>query len=104
TNIDFFNSMEVVSGMLYIGTREGGAAEVYRYNPSAGVTGTSVFTRVNSTAGNICGTGSVSEVADMVLYNNQLYAGTYFGGSAEICRYDGGTSWTRVNHANAGSI
>ncbi len=82
---------------LYIGTQEPSGAEVYRYD------GGTTWTKVSqSTAGTIAsgGTASIEGVASLAVYNGSLYAGTYDSGSAgEVYRYDGGTSWVRVNDA-----
>jgi len=99
TAIDEVYSSAVVNGQLYFGTFEANNAEIYRYNLSTGG-----FTQINSTDGTICGQTSVDGVASLIDFDGQLYIGTAEGAVAEICRYDGGTTFTRVSSSTPGTI
>jgi hypothetical protein len=97
----------VFNGSLYVGTGRGstspaGGAEVYRYNQSDGT-----WTKVTqTTAGTIAasGTSNIASVSAMAVWNGNLYAGTSKTDQAEVYRYDGGTTWTRVSSGTAGTI
>ncbi|MEN9649260.1 MAG: hypothetical protein RL094_227 [Candidatus Parcubacteria bacterium] len=96
-------AMAVYNGSLYIGTGKVGAAEVYRYD------GGSNWTRVSSsTPGTIAedagSTGSIDAVRSMAVYNGYLFVGTSKLNSAEIYRYDGNSTWTRVSSSTPGFI
>ena len=100
-NIDGVWSMAVFNGNLYIGTNEGNATEVYRYD------GGTTWTKVSqTTAGTIAsgGTSGIDAVSAMAVYNNSLYIGVEENNGAEIYRYDGGTTWTRVSSSTPGTI
>ncbi len=108
-NIDGISTMNIYNGQLYLGTKETGAAEVYRYD------GNSVWTRISSsTAGAIGGNGTttaINEVSAMTVFGGSLYIGTAKTNGAEVYRYNGTTtpsaaSWTKVSNipANAGTI
>jgi parallel beta-helix repeat protein len=100
-NIDGVRSMVVHGGTLYIGTRDGAAGgEVYRYD------GGTTWTRVTSAGGTITsgGTTSIDRVQTLVSFNGSLYAGTNESNLAEIYKYVGGTTWTKVSQATAGTI
>ncbi len=99
TAIDQVFKSTVVNGQLYFGTYENDVAQIYRYNGSAGD-----FTVVHAADGTICGQANVDGITSMVSYDSQLYVGTQEVGAAEICRYDGGTTWTRVSSATAGTV
>lgn len=87
----------VYNGSLYIGTGRGsvGGAEIYRYS-GAGSTWTKVS---QATAGTIAsgGTANIASISAMTVFNGKLYVGTSKANSAEIYRYDGGTTWTVMN-------
>ncbi len=81
-----------VSGNLAIGSR----------TDSGGTT--SDWAKVsNATAGTVCTQTAVDTIKSSVVYNGSLYIGTSEADKAEVCRYDGGTTWTRINSA-AGTI
>lgn len=68
---------------------------------------TGVWTlRTPSTPGkfDLAGTESISAITAMAVYNGSLYAGTRQAGSAEVYRYNGGTSWTKVSNPLPGTI
>jgi hypothetical protein len=101
TNIDGLYESVVYNGSLYIGTNEAGLAEVYRYD------GGTTWTKVSqAAAGTIAasGTTAISAVSDMIVYNGSLYIATAKANAAEVYRYDGGTTWTKVSQATAGTI
>jgi hypothetical protein len=100
-SINSIRSMATYNGSLYVGTSKTDAAEVYRYD------GGTTWTKVSqTTAGTIAsgGTASINEILGMVVYNGQLYIGTHEDNSAEVYRYDGGTTWTKVSQTTAGTI
>jgi hypothetical protein len=100
-SIDRVTTMVVWNGYLYAGTFETDKAEVYRYD------GGTTWTKVSqTTAGTISsgGTSAIDGIGAMAVYNGSIYAGTREGGKAEIYRYDGGTSWTRVSTTTPGTI
>jgi len=94
TATDTVSSMVVSSGQLYVGLGGTGSTmgRIYTYNGSAWV--------------QIAGNGALSgnwasayDVASLVVYNGQVYAGLQWAssGAATIWRYSGaGTSWTQV--------
>lgn len=98
--IDSVYGMAVYNGKLYIGTAKSNAGEVYSYD---GTTWTKIS---QSTAGTIAasGTASIDAVRSFAVYNSNLYAGTFESTKAEVYRYDGGTTWTKVSNATAGTI
>lgn len=49
------------------------------------------------------GTAEIETVRSSVVYNGSLYVGTQEQNAAEVYRYDGGTTWTRVV-AGAGNV
>ena len=49
------------------------------------------------------GTTLIDGAYSLAVYNGSLYAGTYESASAEVYRYDGGTTWVKVSQA-AGTI
>ena len=61
-----------------------------------------------ATAGTIAEDGGATSSIDgadvMAVYNGSLYVGSGKEGAAEVYRYDGGTSWTKVSQATAGTI
>lgn len=94
------SAMVNFNGSVYVGTTKADQAEVYRYN------GGTSWTKVSqTTAGTIAsgGTASIDSISSMNVYNGALYVGTTEANAAEIYRYNGGTSWTRVNSA-AGTV
>ncbi len=67
--------------------------------------------QISGTAGTLGGgaTTQIASVSAMASYNGSLYVGTYknpagAAGSAEVYRYNGGSSWTLVSQATAGTI
>lgn len=107
TPIASVSAMAVYNGSLYIGTGGGagtqtqGGAEIYQYN-GATATSSANWTKVSQTlSGQIAngGTSSIASISAMAVFNGQLYVGTSKTGLAEVYRYDGGTTWTRVNPA-----
>lgn len=98
------SAMAVYNGNVYVGTyRDGvGSAEVYRYEGY-----NSTWTRVSQTTpGTLAsgGTATIGSVSAMTVFDGRLYAGTSKMNAAEIYRYDGGTTWTRVSNPTAGTI
>jgi hypothetical protein len=83
-----------------MGTFESNNSEIYRYD------GGTSWTRVMTTPGQICTScqTGVDYVQAMGIYNNTLYVGTRESNDAEIARYDGGTTWTRVSSSTPGTI
>ncbi|MBI2098036.1 MAG: exo-alpha-sialidase, partial [Candidatus Vogelbacteria bacterium] len=100
-SIQSVRSMAVWNGSLYVGTEKSAAAEVYRYD------GGTTWTKVSqTTAGTIAsgGTASIDQAYEMAVYNGSLYMGTDKSNATEVYRYDGGTTWTKVSNATAGTI
>ncbi|MBI2008846.1 hypothetical protein HYS84_00355 [Candidatus Saccharibacteria bacterium] len=100
-SINSAHTAAVHNGSLYIGTQKTGAAEVYRYD------GGTTWTKVSqATAGTIAsgGTASIDQIHGMAVHNGSLYVGTEKANAAEVYRYDGGTTWTKVSQATAGTI
>lgn len=98
-SINEIESLVVYNGALYFGTTESNSAEIYRYDGSA-------ITKVSdSVAGTIAsgGTSSIDSVSALAVYNGTLYAGTNETAAAEVYRYDGGTTWTKISQS-AGTI
>jgi hypothetical protein len=98
--IDAITSMISYNGYLYIGTQKSGAAEVYVYG------GGTTWTKISqSTAGTIAasGTTGILAVRAMAVYGGQLYIGTGKADGAEVYRYEGDITWTRVS-SSAGTI
>jgi hypothetical protein len=94
------SAMTAFNGSIYVGTTNPiNGAEVYRYN-----NGTS-WTKVSGAAGSINGsTTGIASVSAMTVFNGNLYIGTSKVGAAEIYRYEGGTSWTKVSGPTAGTV
>lgn len=93
-------AMAVYNGSLYIGTAKPNEAEIYRYNGST-------WTRISSTTPGAIGltpTTGINAISAMTVWNGQLYVGTAEPGGAEVYRYDGNSSWTRISSATAGTI
>ena len=103
-SIETVQSITTFNGKLYVGTWKTGSAEVYSWD---GVTWTKIS---QPTPGQIAagGTTGITGVASMTVYNNELYIGTYTGSTlnerAEVYRYGGGTSWTKVSQSTPGQI
>ncbi len=96
-------AMAVWNGSVYAGVMKTGAAEVYRYNGGTG------WTKVSSTTAGVIGgsgtqTNTIASIASMAVYNGQLYIGTAKTGGAEVYRYEGNSTWTKVSSTTAGSI
>lgn len=83
-SIDQISSMIVYNGMLYLGTREVNAAEIYRYTG-----GGQRFMKVSQAAGTIAsgGTSSIDGVVKLLQHNGDLYAGTMELGRAEVYKH-----------------
>lgn len=99
TAIASVSASAVFDGSLYVGTSKSNAAEVYRYSGTSGT-----WTVMNGTAGTFGGQTSVDAVTSMTVFNGNLYIGTREDNTAEIWRYDGGTTWTRVSQSTPGTI
>ena len=100
TGVDEITSMVVHQGFMYLGTTEANLASVYRYNGGID-SGSSAFTRVNTTAGTFDATSGVDEVSAMILYNNNLYVAASTGNAGgSLYVWNGGGTFTRVNSAN----
>jgi hypothetical protein len=93
TGIASVSAMTVFNGYLYVGTSKMSQAEVYRYD------GGTNWTRVNTAAGTLDGSGqtTIDGISSLAVYQGILYAGTRRQASAQLHRYNGGTSWSRVN-------
>lgn len=100
------SAMATYNGSVYVGTFKGlstaGEAEIYRYDGTG-----SNWTKVTQVAaGTIAsgGTSAIASVSAMTIFDGRLYAGTSKINSAEVYRYEGGTSWTKVSATTAGTI
>ncbi len=94
-------AMAVFNGSLYAGTTKANSAEVYRYN------GGTDWTLVSSTTPGAFGTSTtvnINGVASMAVWNGNLYIGTAEPAAAEVYRYNGNSSWTKVSSSTAGAI
>jgi len=83
-SIDSVTALTVYNGRLYAGTNEPNGAEIYRYDEGKS------WTRVSqNTVGTIAagGTGSIDTISTLLPYNNNLFAGTLEGTSAEGYMY-----------------
>src|SRR6185369_11480085 len=89
SGIDSITSMTVFNGNLYIGTGEIGSAEIYRYD------GGTVWTRINSAAGNVTDVTSVDAISSMIAFEGKLYIGITKTNLANLLVYEGGTSWKK---------
>ena len=104
TAIGSTTAMAIYNGSMYIGTTKSGAAEVYRYNGTG-----SSWTKVSSsTAGVIAedagSTTAINGISSMMVWNGQLYVGTNKTSAAEVYRYDGNSTWSKVSSSTAGAI
>ena len=100
-SIASISAMASYNGSLYVGTTNiVNGAEVYRYD-----NGTS-WTRVsNASAGSIDGvTIGIASVSAMTVYDGYLYVGTSKMNQAEVYRYNGGSSWSKVSGPAAGTF
>ncbi|MEI6327447.1 MAG: hypothetical protein WCO78_05015, partial [Candidatus Roizmanbacteria bacterium] len=91
-------ALAVFDGKLWIGSQTGAsnlAAIYYSTNADTAIAGDN-FTMVNSARGTINGVAQAG-IQDMVVYNGQLIVATQKTDTAEIDRYDGGTTFTRIN-------
>lgn len=98
-------SMVSYNGSIVIGIRRaGGQADILSL--STGTSTGDYWLRLNSAAGTITasGTSGIDTVSALTVYNGRLYAGTYEPGNAEVYRYEGIGSWTKVSGAVAGRI
>ena len=77
----------------------GGSLEISKRTDSGGTT--SDWAKTSGSAGTPCSSGatSVDAIKSSVVYNGSLYIGTSEADKAEVCRYDGGTTFTRINSA-----
>jgi len=101
SGIDSVWSMANVDDVLYIGTYESGAAEVYRYD------GDTNWTLVSSSIPGVItsgGTSDIDYIGSMISIDGTLYIGTSKLADAEVYRYDGGTTWSKVSQEIAGTI
>ena len=97
TLIASISAATIYNGSLYVGTNKADQAEVYRYDGP----GLGTWTKVSGTAGTIGGgaTTLIDMVSSMIIYNGKMYVGTTELDKAEVYRYDGGTTWTKVSGA-----
>ncbi len=101
SSIGSTTAMAVFNGSLYIGTTKANSAEVYRYN------GGTSWTQVSSTTAGAFGTSTtvnIDGVSSMAVWNGNLYIGTEESASAEVYRYNGNSSWTKISSSTAGVI
>lgn len=95
TAIASISAAVMYNGSLYIGTNKTGQAEIYRYNGPT----LNTWTQVSGTAGTVGGntTTAIDMISSLTVYNGYLYAGTTKTDSAEVYKYNGGSSWTELN-------
>ncbi len=87
----------VSGGVLYMAVCSGTGAYIYRYDDPG-------WTRVDNGFAGGSSSSLTSSIWAMADFNGTLYVGSdnsYDG--AEVWRYDGGTSWTRVNKPGFGA-
>lgn len=100
TAVGTTTAMAVFNGSLYAGTSKPNGAEIYRYNGST-------WTRVSSTTAGSIGTSTtanIDTISRMTVWNGQLYVGTAEPGAAEVYRYNGNSSWTKISSSTAGAV
>ncbi len=96
TDADAF-VMTVFNGELWVGSQNGAAtAGVYKSSTVDTASAGDNFTLVNSARGTI-NAAAQTGISDMVVYNGQLIVATQKANAAEIARYEGGTTFTRIN-------
>ncbi|MCL6096327.1 MAG: hypothetical protein M1444_01410 [Patescibacteria group bacterium] len=104
TAIASISAMASYNGNIFIGTykNDAGTAEIYRYNNN----GTNWTLVSQSTPGTIAsgGTAGIASISAMTVFDGYLYAGTSKMNQAEIYRYDGGTTWTKITSVTPGTI
>jgi hypothetical protein len=94
------SAMAVFNGSLYAGTSKPGGAEIYRYDGST-------WTKVSSTTAGAIGLGTttgIDSISSMAVWNGQLYVGTAEAGLAEVYRYNGNSTWTRISSSTVGAV
>ncbi|MGI8419564.1 MAG: beta strand repeat-containing protein [Candidatus Levyibacteriota bacterium] len=98
TGIASISASVVYNGSLYVGTYgvATGSAEIYRYNNGNSWTRVSHPTE-SGRIGVTTATTNIASISAMTVYNGSLYVGTSKTNSAEVYRYNGGTSWTVIN-------
>jgi hypothetical protein len=81
-----------------------GDLSIAKRTDSGGTTGD--WAKVSGTVGTPCGQASMDKATASAVYNGSLYVAATETGTdkAELCRYDGGTSWTRINSVAAGTF
>lgn len=100
SSIGTTSAMAVFNGSLYVGTSKGNSAEVYRFNGST-------WTQISSTTPGAIGTSTtlnIDAISSMTVWNGHLYIGTAETAAAEIYRYNGNSSWTKLSSTTAGAI
>lgn len=89
--------MTVFDGKLWIGSQTANAtAAVYSSTTADTASAGDNFTLINSARGTI-NAGTQAGIQDMTVYNGNLIVSTQKTDSAEIDRYEGGTTFTRIN-------
>jgi hypothetical protein len=98
---DFGNAttkLQIEGGNLLIGKAS---------NTDAGTPGTTwnkVSPTTPGTMNTTAGATSIDGLNASAVYNGKIYVGTNLAGNAEVYRYDGGTTWTRVTGNTPGTI
>lgn len=99
-NIDGVGDMKVYDDKLIAGslTGSGGnSAGLYSYD------GTS-WTKLNSSHGSFGSTTNIDDVESVAVVGGQVYIGTGETDGAEVYRYNGGSSFTKISDATAGKV
>lgn len=98
--IDEIYDMVVFDDKLYVATNSGSAGNkgaVYSYDGL-------IWARVTPTEGTLNSTSSIDAVKSLAVAGGVLYAATKETDSAEVYRYNGGTSWTLTNGSSTGGL
>jgi len=99
-NIDGLGDLRVYDNKLFAATLTGSggnSAGLYSYDGSS-------WTRLNSTLGSFGASSNIDDVTSTAVVNGQLYIATGEADGAEIYRYNGGTSFTKISDSTAGKI
>ena len=102
SGIASISAMSAFNGSLYVGTSNPtNGGEVYMYNG-----GGNSWTKITYAAGQIVsgGTSGIASISAMTVFNGDLYIGTSKMNAAEVYRYGGGSTWTKVSGPTAGSF
>lgn len=85
-------TLTVFNGKMYAATRTGvtGTGAVYEYNGSS-------WTMITPARGTLGAETARDGVYDIHVWNNRLYVVTEEPNASGLYRYDGGTTWTRLN-------